>query len=287
MKLTIAAAILSTSALWATEHRILVVEYGKGGNRLLEVDAAGKLAWQHKPPSTTVIFQALPNGNVVYGYGGKPTGVREVNRDGVEVWNYVSRCPQVLGVERLANGNTLVAEQGPAQAVEVNPKGEVVRTTPLTTNHEHFHRQVRRVHKLANGNILATHEGEGAVREVTVDGKIVWEYTGVDSVFDALRLPNGNTVIACGEQKRVIEVTKAKQIVWQFTAADAPELNLAWITSLQRLKNGNLIVGNFLRGHEGQGAHAFEVTHGKNVVWKWGDHDMIRSSTMVSVLDEK
>ena len=77
----------------------------KGDN---EIDATGKVVWEHVPPSIAVIFQVLPNGNVLYAYGGKPTGVREVNRKGQEVWNYVSKSPQVLGCERLENG-TLIA----------------------------------------------------------------------------------------------------------------------------------------------------------------------------------
>ena len=252
---------------------------------MLELDAGGKVVWEHKPPSLAVIFQVLPNGNVLYAYGGKPTGVREVTRKGEEVWNYTSQCPQVLGCERLPNGNTLVAEQGPCQAVEVNPKGEVVRVTPLSTSHESYHLQVRNIHKLANGNILAAHEGEGAVREVDVDGKVIWEYTGVENAGDAQRLPNGNTLISCGTQKRVIEVTADKKIAWQFTAADAPELNITWVSSIQVLANGNLLVGNFLRGQEGKGAHAFEVTRDKKVVWKWDDHSFIKSLTTVRALD--
>ncbi len=267
------------------QHRLLLFEYGKGPNRMLELDAAGKVVWEHKPPSLAVIFQVLPNGNVLYAFGGKPTGVREVTRQGGEVWNYVSKCPQVLGCERLPNGNTLVAEQGPCQAVEVNPKGEVMRVTPLRTSHESYHLQVRNVHKLKNGNILAAHEGEGAVREVDVDGKVVWEYAGVENAGDAQRLANGNTLISCGTQKRVLEVTQDKKIAWQFNAADAPELNITWVSSIQLLPNGNLIVGNFLRGQEGKGAHAFEVTRDKKVVWKWDDHGLIKSLTTVRALD--
>jgi hypothetical protein len=266
-------------------HRLLFFEYGKGPNRLLELDAAGKVVWEHKPPSIAVIFQVLPNGNVLYGYGGKPTGVREVTRKGEEVWNYVSQCPQVLGCERMPNGHTLVAEQGPCQAVEVDAKGKVVRITPMKQSQEHYHLQVRNVHKLANGNILAAHEGEGAVREFDVDGKVVWEYTGVENTGDAQRLPNGNTLISCGTQKRVLEVTRDKRIAWEFTAADAPDLNITWVSSIQPLKNGNLLVGNFLRGQEGKGAHAFEVTRDKKVVWKWSDHSLIQSLTTVRAVD--
>lgn len=266
-------------------HKLLFFEYGQGPNRMLELDAAGKVVWEHKPPSIAVIFQVLPNGNVLYAYGGRPTGVREVTRSGAEVWNYVSQCPQVLGCERLPNGNTLVAEQGPCRGVEVDPKGVVVRVTPLSTSEAGYHLQVRNLHKLANGNLLAAHEGEGAVREVDVTGKVVWEYTGVQNAGDALRLPNGNTLISCGTQKRILEVTPEKKTVWQFTAADAPELNLTWVSSLQVLPNGNLIVGNFLRGQEGHGAHAFEVTRDKRVVWKWDDHTIIKSLTTVRAVD--
>lgn len=58
---------------------------------------------------------------------------------------------------------------------------------------------------------------------------------------------------------------------------------------MQILKNGNLVVANFLRGQEGNGAHAFEVTHDKSkkVGWRYAAHDLVRSITMVRVLDDK
>jgi hypothetical protein len=55
---------------------------------------------------------------------------------------------------------------------------------------------------------------------------------------------------------------------------------------VQQLKNGNLLVGNFIRGQEGKGAHAFEVTRDKKVVWKWEDHSLIKSLTTVRALGE-
>lgn len=268
------------------QRRLLFTEYGQGPNRFVELDAAGEIVWEYAPPSTAVIFQCLPDGHVLFGFGGKPTGVREITARGETVFEYVSPSTQVFGCERLANGNTLVAEQGPCRAVEVNPRGEVVHVTPLTTSHADPHLQVRNVHKLASGNVLAAHEGEGAVREVSPEGKVVWEYTGVENAGDALRLPNGNTLISCGTQKRVLEVTPEGAIAWEFTAADAPDLNLTWISSIQRLKNGNLLVGNFLRGQEGKGAHAFEVTRDKRVVWIWADHRHVRSLTTVRALGE-
>jgi hypothetical protein len=55
---------------------------------------------------------------------------------------------------------------------------------------------------------------------------------------------------------------------------------------VQRLGNGNLLVGNFIRGREGRGAHAFEVTRDKKVVWQGADHDLIGSLTTVRALGE-
>jgi hypothetical protein len=269
-------------------HAILVAQYqGPGGNRIIEVSREGKLVWEHTPPSLCVMFQILPNHRLLYAYGGKPTGVREIDRKQNVVWDYVSQCPQVLSGERLPNGNTLLAEQGPSRVVEVNSKREVVSSVNVLNREEAFHRQLRLIHRLKNGNVLAAIEAEGVAREVDPNGKVVWEATGLADVYEALRLPNGNTLVACGTQKRVIEVTPGGKTVWELTAQDVPELNLTWITSLQLLRNGNFVIGNFLRGQEGKGAHAFEINRAKKVLWIFADHAMVKTATMVRVLDEQ
>ena len=57
------------------KHRLMFFEYGKGPNRLLELDVDGKVVWEHAPPSIAVIFEPLSNGHVLYAYGGKSTGM--------------------------------------------------------------------------------------------------------------------------------------------------------------------------------------------------------------------
>jgi hypothetical protein len=268
------------------KHRIMIAEYADQ-HRLVEIDREGKVTWEYAPPGLCVIFHPLANGNVVYAYGGNPTGVAEVNRDKKIVWNYVSKCPQVLGCEREANGSTLVGEQGPCRAVEVDPAGKVVATTPLICHSEAFHTQLRNLHKLPSGNILSAHEADSAIREVTPLGKLVWECDHVENTGEALRLPNGNTLIAGATSKRLFEVTPKGEIVWEFSAKDAPELNMTWIASLQILKNGHIVVGNFIRGSEGKGVHAFEVTRDKKIVWTFADHKLAKTITMVRVLDDE
>src|ERR1700722_18781467 len=195
------AAILSASScdISAAErpirHRLMFFEYGNCPNRFVELGVDGALVREFSPRSIAVIFQTLPNGNLVYAYGGKPTGVVEIDAHNQTVWNYVSHCPQVLGCERLANGNTLVAEQGPCQVVEVDHAGTIVHVTKLTTNQTAYHLQVRNIHRLENGDILAAHEGDGAIREYSPGGQVVWQYTGVENTGDARRLASGNTLI--------------------------------------------------------------------------------------------
>jgi len=161
-----------------------------------------------------------------------------------------------------------------------------VSTVSLPTTEKAFHQQLRSLHKLANGHVLAAIEAEGAAREVDPEGKVVWEFAGLANVFDAVRLANGNTLIAGGTQKRVVEVSPVGKVVWELTAQDVPDVNLTWVTSLQVLKNGNYLIGNFLHGQEGKGAHAFEVTREKKLVWTFADHDLVKSATMVRAIDE-
>ena len=265
-----------------TKHHFLFMQYSPG-NKIVELSAEGKVLWEHPVPGLAVMFEVLKSGNVIYAYGGNPTGVQEVDRNHNVVWNYTAKCEQVLGFSRLPNGNVLLGEQGPCQAVEVNRKGEIVHTTPLTTNEKPAHRQLRSLHKLKNGNILSCHEADSTVREVNPDGKVLWEYGGCENVFEAVRLKNGNTLIGTGD--RIIEVTHDKKIVWEFSSKDAPELQMSWMVGIQILKNGDLVVANFSRGHEGKGAHAFEVTRDKKVVWTFSDHELATLVTMVHYLD--
>ena len=269
------------------QHHFMFMQYSPG-NRIVELSEDGKILWEHPMPGLAVMFQELKNGDVVYAYGGSPTGVQEVNRDHKVVWDYHAQCEQVLGFSRLPNGDILVGEQGPCRAVEVNKKGEEVHTTPLTTFEKPAHRQLRSLSKLPNGDILSCHEADATVREVDPEGKIVWEYPNMPNVFEAIRLKNGNTLIGGGEGKQahIVEVTKEGKVVWEFGDKDAPELGLNWICGIQILKNGNLVVGNFLRGKEGQGVHAFEITRKKQVVWTFADHKMSQLVTMAHVLDE-
>ncbi len=67
--LTLLSSLSPFAADSPIRHRLLFFEYGKGPNRLLELDDSGKVIWDHKPPSIAVIFQVLPNGNTLISCG--------------------------------------------------------------------------------------------------------------------------------------------------------------------------------------------------------------------------
>lgn len=283
-------AVLSLATRAATDDQsgkpphMMLCEYG-AKNRIVELGADGSILWEHKVPSLAVMFEVRKNGNVIYAYGGNPTGVQEVDRNHNIVWNYTAPCEQVLTFELLPNNNILIGEQGPCKAVEVNRKGEVVREVSLTTAENAAHRQVRHVRKLKTGNILACHEADATVREVDATGKVVWEYSGCPNVFEAQRLPNGNTLISCGTDGRVIEVTPEKQIVWECGRKDFPDIGINWITSIQRKKNGNLVLANFTPGKD-SGVFCFEVTRDKHLVWKFEDRKLVGVATCCMTFDK-
>jgi hypothetical protein len=72
----------------------------------------------------------------------------------------------------------------------------------------------------------------------------------------------------------VLEVNPAKEIVWsvdrdELKDLDGNPIRLAWVTSLQVLPNGNVIIGNTHAGPDQP--QLIEVTRDKKVVWTFRD----------------
>jgi hypothetical protein len=264
------------------EHHVMAMEYP---GRLVEISAEGQKLWEHQTPSLAVMFNVLPDGHIFYPHGGDARGAQEIDRDHKVVWSYDSPAGELLGGERLANGNSLLGEGGPAKALELDPANSVVRSINVTTGGA-AHVQIRHIHRLPSGNVLLALEGEGVAREIDATGKTVWEYQGIKAIHEAIRLPNGNTLIGGGESKRLLEVTNAGQIAWEFKASDAPELGLTFVASVQVLNNGDFLVCNWVGAGGGAGVHAFQVTRDKKIVWKLDDHQLLKSVTTVIALDD-
>lgn len=307
MRFLSALLLLLPSLALAAEpagHRVLAADRGTG--KLAILDAGGKIEWEFANKHDVHDLHVLPNGNILTHTSN--TNVVEISPEKKIVWKYEAKQKdgykgriEIHAFQRLADGNTMVAESGNSRIVEVNAKGEVVKAIPLKVNKSDAHRDTRRVRKLDNGHYLVCHEGEGCVREYDDAGTVTWEYTldlggrprsdghgpeghGVE-LFSAVRLPNGNTLIAGGNNNRVVEVNPKKEIVWEVGQKELPGITLAWVTSLHVLPNGNVVIGNC---HAGAGnPQLVEVTREKKVVWTFKNHKTFGNNLASAViLDE-
>jgi hypothetical protein len=195
----------------------------------------------------------------------------------------------------------MIAESGPARIIEVDQSGRIRHEIKLKVNHPSTHSDTRLVRKIANGNYLVAHESDGCVREYDAGGKVVWEYEvplfgkarkGAhgpeafgNSVFSAIRLANGNTLLGGGNGHSVLEVTPNKEIIWKVEQHDLPGITLAWVTRVERLPNGNTLIGNCHAGPENP--QFIEVTPEKKVVWTFEDFKNFGNSTPVQAVLEK
>jgi hypothetical protein len=251
-------------------------------------------------------IQVLPNGNFLLNTG--PAAVTEVTPKKEVVWKYEAKPKaggkgvEVHSFQRLADGNTLVAESGNRRLVEVDKDGKIVKEIPLTVNKPETHRDTRLARKLDNGHYLVCHEGDGCVREYDEAGKVVWSYSldlngrprsgghgpeghGTE-VFGAVRLANGNTMIGGGNNNRVLEVDKEGKVVWSIDQKELPGITLAWVTTIEVLPNGNVIFGNCHAGPENP--QLIEVTKDKKVVWTFKNFQVFGNSLAAAqVLDVK
>ncbi|TWT52167.1 beta-propeller domain-containing protein [Allorhodopirellula solitaria] len=266
-------ACLATSAVsWAAEqaegHRVLL--HAKTG--LVVVEPNGEISWQ-MPWNSIHDIHMLDNGHILTRKGKQQVVELDPETKSV-VWKYHSgrrngnagKAVEVHAFERLDNGNTMIAESGPARIIEVDANGKLVKEIKLKTDHPSTHSDTRLARKLTNGHYLVAQEADGKVREYDADGDVVWEYEvpmfgkpargghGPDAfgnkLFSAIRLGNGNTLIGGGNGHCLLEVTPDKEIVRQIHQDDLDGIRLAWVTTVEVLGNGNWVFGNCHAGPE-------------------------------------
>ena len=280
-------------------HRVLAVDKGHAAI----VNAKGEVEWEAPCNYTAHDLAVLPGGNYLINAG--PATVVEMTPDKKVVWKYEARpkAPyagkvEVHACQRLADGLTLVAETGNKRVVEVDKDGKVVKEVPLTIDHPSTHSDTRLVRKLDNGHYLVAHESDGVVREYDDTGKVVWSYKldlnnrpasgghGPEghgtAVYSAYRLPDGNTLIGGGNNNRVLEVTPEGKVVWSIDQKELPGITLAWVTMLEVLPDGHVVIGNCHAGPDNP--QLIEVTRDKKVVWTFKDFRNFGNSTAASEL---
>lgn len=294
----VSTPIVLAAEVSAPRHEVIAGDR----QQIVRYDAAGKPIWIYPVGSDIHRLQLLPNGNLLTHE--KWNRLIELTPDKNVVWSYdasqshgnADKKLEVHTFSRLAEGNTLIVENGVGRAIVIAPDGRLVSEFPLQLSKPNPHSDVRQARPLANGNLLVCHEADGRVVEYSPEGKIVWKYNvplfdqprrgghGPEAwgnqVFHALRLPNGNTLIATGNGHSVIEVTPAADIVWHLKQRDLPGITLSWVTTLEVHPKGNLIIGNCHAGPEQP--QLIEVTRDKQVVWTFRDFELLGNSTAAS-----
>jgi len=289
---------LTAHAAETTGHRVLAQDKG----HVVILNEKGDVEWEVPCRYTSHDIDLLPNGNFLLHMS--DTRIVEMTPDKKIVWTHESKPldkkkgVQIHAFQRLDNGNTMISESGNCRIIEVDKDDKIVKEFHLTVDHPSTHSDTRLVRKLDNGHYLVAHENDGAVREYDDAGKVVWSYKigmnnrpasgghGVeghgDHVYSAYRLPSGNTLIGCGNGNRVIEVTPEGKTVWAVEQKELPGITLAWVTMLEVLPNGNIVIGNCHAGPDNP--QLIEVTRDKKVVWTLKDHKNLDNATAATEL---
>ena len=292
------SALLFAADVSSPRHEVIAADKGQ----IVRFDKEGNVTWKCDKVRSVHRIQQLDNGNIITQQGwGK---IVEITPGQDIVWEYdaansngnAGKKLEIHAFQRLPNGNTMVIENGIGRIIEIDSRGKIQNEIKYKVSELNAHRDVRQAHKLKSGNYLVCHEAEGRVTEYTMFGEIVWDYkvplfgkeparghgpeAWGNQVFNALRLENGNTLIATGNGHSVIEVTPEKEVVWAVHQNDLPNITLAWVTSLEVLPTGNIIIGNCHAGPENP--QLIEITRDKEVVWTFRDFENLGNATAAS-----
>ncbi len=290
-------------------REILAADYSTNRIALMREVALGHpvTLWEHEIGDIHDLH-ILPGGNILFQTSW--TQLVEVDPETDEiVWSYDASVTnrdtpgervEVHAFERRPDGSTMIAESGPARIIEVIRDGTLLSATPLTVDKPDAHHDTRLVRTTPTGTYLVAHESDGVAREYDKEGNVVWSYSVPTSwtdpesgkvnqgdgnaLFSAVRLENGNTLIGTGNGHGVLEVNPEGTIIWSVCKDDIEGVTLAWVTTVQRLGNGNTVIGNC---HAGEGQpQIIEITPGKELVWKFSDFDRFGNALSNSFVTE-
>jgi len=99
------------------------------------VNAKGEVEWEVPCRATSHDISLLANGNYLLHTG--DTTIVEMTPDKKVVWKHVSKVMpgskgiQIHGFQRLADGNTMVAEAGNCRIIEVDKDDKIVKQFPM------------------------------------------------------------------------------------------------------------------------------------------------------------
>jgi hypothetical protein len=286
------------SAQLPPQYKLLAQDKG----HVVILNSAGKILWETPCNFVSHDIAMLPGGNLLLHMS--DTTIVEITPDKKIIWKHESHSlpgksgVQIHAFQRLDNGNTMIAESGNCRIIEVDHNDKIVKEIPLTVEHPSIHSDTRLVRKLSNGHYLVAHENDGTVREYDDTGQVVWSYKldldnrpatpghgpegHGDHCFSAYRLDNGNTLIGGGNNNRVLEVDPQGKIVWSISQQELPGITLAWVTMLEVLPDGTIVIGNCHAGPDNP--QLIAVNRDKKVLWTVKDFQNLGNSTAATEL---
>jgi HEAT repeat protein len=218
------------------------------GNKIWEVDQAGKVRWTMDKLNCPRDAQILPGGRIlITEVNDHKIREREIATSKV-LWEHDIQDPSF--VRRLPSGNTFIADH--YHCYEITPAGKKVFEYKPTDQGYLIHsidrkpngnvvcmmmdgrlREVGRdgktvrelnvqnnggnwcgVQALPGDRYLCVEFNNGGVFEFDAEGKVQWK-TQIQGASYALRLPNGRTMICCFGGQRVVHVDRDGKVVWE------------------------------------------------------------------------
>lgn len=235
--------------------RTLICNYRM--NRVVEVDAEGKETWSVQATNPWAAI-GLPNGHrLIASYAGTVT---EYNAAGESIWQH-GGLPAPFAVERLDNGNTLVACANGNRIVEIAPDKSTVRNINMVG-------RPTSVQALENGNLLVALQHQNRVVEIDTADKIVWQLDNITGAIGAQRLSNGHTLVVESSANRVREFDADKKETAAIAQAEGQPLAMPY--HAQRLENGHTLITDRFGVRE--------LDAGGKVVWKRAEQWISRAS---------
>ncbi len=278
-------------------RRILAADASKGRVALLREIAIGRpeVLWE-RPVQALHDLQWLAETGGGHGrvlVQESWTRIVEVDtRTNETLWSYDARPKdgervEIHSFQRLGDGTTMVAESGRGRVAFVDPDGVVVEAFDLTLDQPDPHHDTRLVRVTPAGTFLVAHEKDGVVREYDREGSVLWTFdvplfdqepapghgpeAHGDQCFQALRCEDGDTLITTGNGSSLLRVSPEGAVRWRRSSADLDGIQLAWVTTVQELDNGNLILGNCHAGD--QQPQALELRPDGAVEWVFKDFE--------------
>jgi len=201
-------------------------------------DDSGELIWKRPLPYAPSSAVGLANGNLLVGSSDSPGVATEYDPTGKAVWSTadlkLTHKGGIADLERLANGNTLLALPNDFMLVQVDATG----TMPWLAKHlQHPYA----IQPLPNGNTLVLERLSNQVSELSPAKAVVRAMEGLNTPTDARSLANGNVLITEFDGRRIMEIDSKGTVVWRSVTQGNP-------SSVERLPDGSTA---YAAGQEG------------------------------------